>query len=105
MSLTTGGQIKQSPGILHRVFDRLFIRLRYTAGQIHRVVKAAYNSLDDIYIRNILHLGFICFGKEGILSLRSGTKAYLAGGEYLLIMGYSQLFMMLEITMQGVFTE
>ncbi|MFA7141051.1 MAG: MATE family efflux transporter, partial [Proteiniphilum sp.] len=30
-------------------------------------------------------------------------EAYVAGGDYLLILGFSQLFMMLEITTQGLF--
>jgi Na+-driven multidrug efflux pump len=48
-------------------------------------------------------LAFIFYGSE-IFSLFVPEKAaYEAGGEYLLIIGLSQVFMMLELTTQGMF--
>ena len=46
---------------------------------------------------------FIFFGNEVFSIFVPEQAAYEAGGVFLRIDGYSQLFMMLEITMQGVF--
>jgi Na+-driven multidrug efflux pump len=46
---------------------------------------------------------FIMFGDNIFSLFVSEKEAYEAGGAYLLILGVSQLFMMLEITTQGMF--
>lgn len=46
---------------------------------------------------------FIFYGNELFSVFVPEEAAYRAGGNFLRIDGYSQLFMMLEITMQGVF--
>ena len=46
---------------------------------------------------------FVFFGNEVFAIFVPEQAAYEAGGVFLRIDGYSQLFMMLEITMQGVF--
>ena len=59
--------------------------------------------MDDIYIRIFLHIPFICYGNEIFSIFVPEKAAYETGGVFLRIDGYSQLFMMLEITIQGVF--
>ena len=46
---------------------------------------------------------FVFFGSEVFSLIIPEKAAYEAGGVFLRIDGYSMLFMMLEITMQGVF--
>ena len=46
---------------------------------------------------------FICYGNEIFSIFVPEKAAYETGGVFLRIDGYSQLFMMLEITIQGVF--
>ena len=46
---------------------------------------------------------FIFFGSEVFSIFVPEPEAFRVGGDFLRIDGYSQLFMMLEITMQGVF--
>jgi Na+-driven multidrug efflux pump len=46
---------------------------------------------------------FVIFGNEIFSIFVPERAAYEAGGLFMRIDGYSQLFMMLEITMQGVF--
>ena len=48
-------------------------------------------------------LVFICYGNEIFSIFVPEKAAYETGGVFLRIDGYSQLFMMLEITIQGVF--
>ena len=69
------------------------------------VLKAWHTTLwIDWYLRNILHIIYL-FSSEMrcFLFFVPEQAAYEAGGVFLRIDGYSQLFMMLEITMQGVF--
>lgn len=51
----------------------------------------------------IVTLSFMFFGSEIFSVFIPEKAAYEAGGEYLFIIGISQLFMMLEITTQGMF--
>jgi Na+-driven multidrug efflux pump len=48
-------------------------------------------------------LAFIFYGSEIFSLFVPERAAYEAGGEYLLIIGLSQVFMMLELTTQGMF--
>ena len=59
--------------------------------------------MDDVHIRHTMFAAVYLFRKRGILYLRTRTGSISRGGDFLRIDGYSQLFMMLEITMQGVF--
>ena len=52
---------------------------------------------------SLCSLLFIFFGSEVFSIFVPEEAAYRVGGNFLRIDGYSQLFMMLEITMQGVF--
>ena len=48
-------------------------------------------------------LAFMFFGAEIFSIFIPERDAYMAGGDYLLILGISQIFMMLELTTQGMF--
>lgn len=81
-----------------------FIAQNYAAGRTERVLKAWYTTLWMTGIfGTFCTLLFIFFGNEVFSIFVPEQAAYEAGGVFLRIDGYSQLFMMLEITMQGVF--
>ena len=81
-----------------------FIAQNYAAGRIERVLKSWYTTLWMTGIFGTLcTLLFVFFGNEVFAIFVPEQAAYEAGGVFLRIDGYSQLFMMLEITMQGVF--
>ena len=81
-----------------------FIAQNYAAGRIERVLKSWYTTLWMTGIFGTLcTLLFVFFGNEVFAIFVPEQAAYKAGGVFLRIDGYSQLFMMLEITMQGVF--
>ena len=52
---------------------------------------------------SLCSLLFIFFGSEVFSIFVPEAEAYRVGGDFLRIDGYSQMFMMMEITMQGVF--
>lgn len=58
---------------------------------------------DDGRVRHALLAAVHLYGNELFSVFVPEEAAYRAGGNFLRIDGYSQLFMMLEITMQGVF--
>ena len=81
-----------------------FIAQNYAAGRIERVLKAWHTTLWMTGIfGTFCTLLFVFFGNEVFSIFVPEQAAYEAGGVFLRIDGYSQLFMMLEITMQGVF--
>lgn len=107
MALTTGGQIEAvtwttSQGLSTAL--SAFISQNYAARKINRVLKAWKTTLwMSGFVGGVITILFVSLGPE-IFSLFVPEKtAYEAGGIYLRISGYSQLFMMLEITTQGVF--
>lgn len=76
----------------------------FPAGEKSRVKKAWYTTLWMTSIFGTLcSLLFIFFGSEVFSIFVPEPEAFRVGGDFLRIDGYSQLFMMLEITMQGVF--
>ena len=69
-----------------------------------RVVEAYHTTLKMTTIFGILcTLLFVFYGSEVFSLIVPQREAYEAGGIFLRIDGYSMLFMMLEITMQGLF--
>ena len=48
-------------------------------------------------------MALIFYGEELFAIFVPIKEAFIVGGEYLKVDGYSQMFMMLEITMQGMF--
>lgn len=107
MSLTTGGQIEAitwttSQGISTAL--SAFVAQNYAARKPHRIIKAWHSILwMTLLFGSSCSLLFI-FGGDTLFSIFvPEPEAYRAGGVFLQISGYSQMFMMLEITTQGVF--
>ena len=107
MTFTTGGQIEAITWNTSQGFSTAlsaFIAQNYAAGRIERVLKAWHTTLWMTGIfGTFCTLLFVFFGNEVFSIFVPEQAAYEAGGVFLRIDGYSQLFMMLEITMQGVF--
>lgn len=107
MSQTTGGQIEgitwnSSSGFSTALGS--FVAQNYAAKKIDRAKRAFRITLILMGILGgIASFAFIGYG-EDIFSLFVPEKnAYEAGGQYLFVLGISQLFMMLELTTQGMF--
>ena len=107
MALATGGQIE---GITWTTAQGLstalgaFISQNFAAKKMHRVIKAWTTTLwMSGIIGGIITICFIAFGSNIFGFFVPEAAAAKAGGIYLHIAGYSQLFMMLEISTQGVF--
>lgn len=107
MSLTTGGQIEAITWNTSQGFSTAlgaFIAQNYAAGRPDRVIKSWHTTLWMTFTFGAFcTLLFIFFGSEVFSIFVPEREAFLAGGNYLRISGYSQLFMMLEITTQGIF--
>lgn len=108
MTLTTGALIEGITWNTAQGFSTAlgtFIAQNYAARKYDRVLKAWYTTLK---MAGTFGLGctmlFVFFGSEVFsLFVPGEPAAYIAGGLYLQISGFSQLFMTLEITSQGVF--
>lgn len=107
MTLTTGGQIEAITWNTSQGFSTAlgaFVAQNYAAGKIPRVLGAYRMTLWMTGIfGTCCTLLFVLFGGEVFSIFVPERVAYLAGADYLRISGYSQLFMMLEITTQGLF--
>ena len=107
MTFTAGGQIEAITWNTAQGFSTAlsaFVAQNYAAGQVLRVLRAYRTTL---WLTGILGISctllFIIFGKEIFFLFVPEQAAYTSGGIFMRIDGYSQLFMMLEITMQGMF--
>lgn len=81
-----------------------FVAQNYAARQVARVLKAYHTTLWMTFIfGTFCTFIFICYGNEIFSIFVPEKAAYETGGVFLRIDGYSQIFMMLEITIQGVF--
>ncbi|WP_455672880.1 MATE family efflux transporter [Phocaeicola sp.] len=107
MAMTTGGQIEAITWNTSQGFSTAlsaFVAQNYAARQIPRVLKAYRTTLWMTFIfGSFCTFLFICYGNEIFSIFVPEKAAYETGGVFLRIDGYSQLFMMLEITIQGVF--
>jgi putative MATE family efflux protein len=107
MSLTTGSQFEALNWNASQSFSTAlgtFVGQNYAAGQIRRVLQAWKTTLKITLVYGSLCTLLLVFQGENLFSFFVPEReAYLAGGVYLRIMGYSQLFMMLEVTTQGLF--
>jgi len=107
MAFTTGGQIEAITWNTSQGFSTAlstFIAQNYAAGQKSRVKQAWYTTmLMTSIFGTICSLLFIFYGNQIFSIFVPEPEAYRIGGDFLQIDGYSQLFMMMEITMQGVF--
>jgi len=76
----------------------------FAARKKERVLGAYHTTLKMTALFGIFcTLLFVFFGSEVFSLIIPEKAAYEAGGVFLRIDGYSMLFMMLEITMQGLF--
>lgn len=107
MTFTTGGQIEAVTWNTSQGFATAlgtFVAQNYAAGKNERVIKSWYTTLWITSIfGGICSILFIFFGNEIFSVFVPEEVAYTAGGTFLRIDGYSQLFMMLEIATQGIF--
>lgn len=107
MAFTTGGQIEAITWNTSQGFSTAlsaFIAQNYAAGQKSRVKQAWHTTLWMTgFFGTICSLVFIFYGSEVFSIFVPEAEAFRVGGDFLRIDGYSQMFMMLEITMQGVF--
>ena len=107
LTQTTGGQIEAITWYTAQGFSSAlgaFVAQNYSAGENSRVLKAYKTTLATALIIGVLStLLFVFWGKEVFSLFVPERNAYIAGGDYLKISGYSQIFMMLEITAQGMF--
>lgn len=106
-SQTTGGQIEGITWNTSNGFSTAlgsFVAQNFAARKIGRANNAFRYTLWMMGTLGIIvTLVFVKYG-ETIFSLFIPEKAaYEAGGEYLMVLGFSQLFMMLELTTQGMF--
>ena len=107
MAMTTSGQIEAITWNTSQGFSTAlsaFVAQNYAARKMERVMKALKSTLLMTFIfGTICSLLFIFCGNQIFAIFVPEREAYEAGGLALRIDGYSQLFMMLEITLQGVF--
>lgn len=107
MTLTAGGQIEAIAWNTSQGFSTAlsaFVAQNYAAGRKERVIGAYYTTLKMTATFGVFcTLLFVFYGSEVFSVIIPEQAAYEAGGIFLRIDGYSMLFMMLEITMQGLF--
>jgi putative MATE family efflux protein len=81
-----------------------FVAQNYAANKMQRANRAfRYTLMMMGTLGVVVTVSFVLFGKEIFSLFVQEREAYVAGGAYLMILGFSQLFMMLEITTQGMF--
>lgn len=106
-TLTTGGQLEAitwntSQGVTTALCT--IVGQNWAAGNLERVWLAYRKALGFTLVLGLLGgLFFICLGEAFFSLIVPEAEAYVAGGIYLRISGYSQIFMMAEITTQGLF--
>ena len=107
MAMTTSGQIEAITWNTSQGFSTAlsaFVAQNYAARKTERVIKALKTTLWLTFVFGIIcSLLFIFCGNNIFAIFVPEREAYEAGGLSLRIDGYSQLFMMLEIVMQGMF--
>lgn len=107
MTLTAGGQIEAITWNTAQGFSTAlssFVAQNYAAGKVPRVLKAYRATLWLTGCIGIVCTAlFVFLGEEIFAIFVPEPAAYLAGSVFMRIDGYSQIFMMLEITMEGMF--
>ncbi|MDR1646132.1 MAG: MATE family efflux transporter [Tannerellaceae bacterium] len=107
MTLTAGGQIEALAWNTSQGFSTAlsaFTAQNYASGRNDRLRGAYRTTLAMTSLFGIFcTLLFMFWGEEIFSLLVPEREAYLSGGIFLRIEAYSMLFMMLEITMQGLF--
>jgi len=106
-SQTTGGQIEGITWYTALGFSTAlgaFVAQNYGAGKIDRMQKAyRYTLCFMMSLGALMTVSFVFAGKHIFGLFIPEKEAMIAGGEYLAIMGVSQVFMTIEITTQGMF--
>lgn len=106
MSQTTGSQIEGITFIASQGFSvalATFVAQNYAAGKTDRAQKAYRYVLTMLMFLGVVVTAiFIGLGEEIFGILVPEPEAKIAGGEYLYIMAFCQIFMMLEITTMGM---
>ncbi|MEA4918685.1 MATE family efflux transporter [Proteiniphilum sp.] len=107
MSQTTGGQIEGITWNTSTGFSTAlgsFVAQNFAARKMNRGNRAFRYTLMMMGVLGIVvTMAFMLYGEAIFSAFVPEKAAYEAGGEYLLIIGISQIFMMLEITTQGMF--
>lgn len=106
-SQTTGGQIEGITWNTSQGFATAlgsFVAQNYAARKIDRTKGAFRYTMGLMAVLGIaVSLAFMLAGKEIFSVFVPEREAFEAGGDYLFIIGISQIFMMLELTTQGMF--
>jgi putative MATE family efflux protein len=104
---TTGGQIEGITWSTAQGFSTAlgsFAAQNYAAGKMDRARRAyRYTLAMMLGLGLAVSIAFIFFGGNIYGVIIPEEAARTAGGEYLFIMGFIQMFMMLELTAQGLF--
>ena len=104
---TTGGQIEGITWNTAQGFSTAlstFVAQNFGAGRMNRAWSAYRYTLGLMLSLGVLvTVAFLLFGSRIFGIIIPETDAALAGGDYLFVMGFSQVFMMLELTTQGIF--
>lgn len=107
MSQTTGGQIEAVTWNTSQGFSTAlsaFVAQNYAANKIDRGKKAyIYTIRVMLSLGVVVSICFILFGAQIFGIIVPEENAMKAGAQYLLIMGFVQIFMMFELTTQGMF--
>lgn len=106
-SQTTGGQIEGLTWNTTEGFATAlgsYVAQNYSANRMDRAKKAYSFTLKLLLsLGVILSAAFIFYGADIFSVFVPEREAYMAGGDYLFVLGISQIFMMLELTTQGMF--
>lgn len=106
-SQTTGGQIEGITWNTSQGFATAlgsFVAQNYGADRMDRARRAyTYTLIAMTTLGIVVTWAFMFFGNEIFSVFIPEREAWLAGGNYLYIMAFSQIFMMLELTTQGMF--
>jgi len=104
---TTGGQIEAITWNTAQGFSTAlgaFVAQNFTAGRMNRSWMAYRYTLGLMLSFGLLvSVAFFLFGDKIFGVIIPETAAAMAGGDYLFVMGFCQIFMMLELTTQGMF--
>ncbi len=107
MTQTTGGQIEAVTWNTSQGFSTAlsaFMAQNYAAHKIERGKKAYFYTLRIMLsVGIVVSLAFVFFGGNIFGLIVPHQDAIDAGSQYLFVMGLVQIFMMLELTTQGMF--
>lgn len=106
-SQTTGGQIEGLTWNTTEGFATAlgsYVAQNFSANRMDRAKKAYAFTLKLLLSLGVILSGaFIFYGADIFSIFVPEKEAYMAGGDYLFVLGISQIFMMLELTTQGMF--